>query len=193
MLPTMDALARAVSILGHPVLVLPAAVWLAAAPGAAAGRTLTGFAVFGLLVMGWSWWQVRRGSWRHVDASAQAERRALNRFLLAGLALGTLLAWRFAAAPVALAIGLSLLLVLAAILSTRWCKLSLHIAFATYAAVLLWRLGPWAVALGLAFAAVLAWSRLALGRHVPRDLVAGAVAGGTAGLLFWPLLGWQGH
>lgn len=193
MLRSMDALARAVSILGHPALVLPAAVWLAAAPGGAPGQTLAGLAVFGLLVMGWSWWQVRRGHWRHVDASAHAERRALNRFLLAGLALGTLLAWRFATAPVALAIGLSLLLVLAAILSTRWCKLSLHIAFATYAAVLLWRLGPWAVALGLAFAAVLAWSRLALGRHVPRDLVAGAVAGGTAGLLFWPLLGWQGH
>lgn len=189
----MDALARTVSILGHPVLVLPAAVWLAAAPGEAPGQTLAGFAVFGLLVMGWSWWQVRRGSWRHVDASAHDERRALNRFLLAGLALGMLLAWRFAAAPVALAIGLSLLLVLAAILSTRWCKLSLHIAFATYAAVLLWRIGPWAVALGLAFAAVLAWSRLALERHVPRDLFAGAVAGGTAGLLFWPLLGWQGH
>jgi membrane-associated phospholipid phosphatase len=189
----MDALARTLSIFGHPVLVLPAAVWLAAAPGrAGTGKMLAGFAVFGLLVMGWSRWQVRRGRWLHVDASAQAERRALNRFLLFGLTLGTLLAWRFAAAPVAMAIGLSLLLVLAAILSARWCKLSLHVAFATYAAVLLWRIGPWAVGLGLVFAAVLAWSRLALKRHVQRDLFAGAIAGGVAGLLFWRLLGWQG-
>ena len=190
----MDGLARTLSILGHPVLVLPVAVWFAAAPGyARGGRMLAGFAVFGLLVMGWSWWQVRRGRWLHVAASAHAERRALNRFLLFALAFGTLLAWRFAAAPVALAIALSGLLVFAAVLSARWCKLSLHVAFATYAAVLLWRLGLWAVGLGLAFATALAWSRLVLERHAQRDLFAGAVAGGAAGLLFWRLLGWQGH
>lgn len=117
----------------------------------------------------------------------------MNRFLLFALAFGTLLAWRFAAAPVALAIALSGLLVVAAVLSARWCKLSLHVAFATYAAVLLWRLGLWAVGLGLAFATALAWSRLVLERHAQRDLFAGAVAGGAAGLLFWRLLGWQGH
>ena len=190
----MDGWARTLSRLGHPGLELPVAVWVAAAPGyARGGRMLAGFAVFGLLVMGWSWWQVRRGRWLHVDASAHAERRALNRFLLFALAFGTLLAWRSAAAPVALAIALSGLLVVAAVLSARWCKLSLHVAFATYAAVLLWRLGLWAVGRGLAFATALAWSRLVLERHAQRDLFAGAVAGGAAGLLFWRLLGWQGH
>ena len=32
-----------------------------------------------------------------------------------------------------------------------------------------------------------AWSRLALRRHEPRDLVAGAIAGTLAGAAFWPL------
>lgn len=189
----MNALARALSIVGHPVLVLPLAAWLAGARGGpGSGSTLAGFAGFGALVMGWSWWQVQRGHWTHVDASDRGERRTLNRFLLVALALGALLAWRFAPAPVALAIGLSLLLVLAALLSARWCKLSLHVAFASYAAVLLWRIGPWATALGLGFAAALAWSRWRLERHAPRDLVAGALAGAAAGLLFWRLSAWPG-
>lgn len=189
----MDALARALSIVGHPVLVLPLAAWLAGARGSpGSGTTLAGFAGFGALVMGWSWWQVGRGRWSHVDASGHGERRSLNRFLLVALALGALLAWRLAPAPVALAIGLSLPLVLAALLSARWFKLSLHVAFASYAAVLLWRAGPWATALGLGFTAALAWSRLRLQRHAPRDLVAGACAGVAAGLLFWRLSGWPG-
>src|SRR5205823_6559843 len=33
------------------------------------------------VVLGFSFWQVRRGHWQHVDASARAERRSLNLFL----------------------------------------------------------------------------------------------------------------
>ena len=47
-----------------------------------------------------------------------------------------------------------------------------------------WRFFPLVL---LLFAATVAWSRLALQRHTPRDLVAGAVAGALAGLAFWPL------
>ncbi len=202
MLRGMNALARALSILGHPVLVLPLAAWLAQAHGTGAGAAQAagapfggapaGLAVFGALVMGWCWWQVRRGRWRHVDASGPDERRMLNRFLLVALAGGALLAWRFASAGAALAVGLPLLMVAAALLTTHWCKLSLHVAFATYAAALLWGVGPWATILGLAFCAALAWSRWTLQRHAPRDLLAGAFAGGAAGLLFWRALAWQG-
>ncbi|HEU4408401.1 MAG TPA: hypothetical protein VFS43_24265 [Polyangiaceae bacterium] len=70
-------LARALSIAGHPLLVLPAAVM---APLAARGQGLRralpfalGFAAAGALVMGYSWWQVRRRRWAHVDASNQQE------------------------------------------------------------------------------------------------------------------------
>ncbi len=187
----MNALARTLSIVGHPVLVLPLAAWLAQARGAGAADAIA-LAAFGALALAWSWWQVRRGRWAHVDASAPAERRALNRFLLVALTAGTLLAWRFAPSALALAIGMSLPMVLAAVLMSAWCRLSLHVAFATYAALLLWQVGPWATALGLAFAAALAWSRLRLERHTPRDLAAGALAGGAAGLLFWRVLAWQG-
>lgn len=187
MLRHMQALARTLSIIGHPVVLLPLAAWLVAARGATDARTLAGMIGFGALVLTWSWWQVRRGRWQHVDASDTRERRSLNLFLLAVFTAGTLPAWRFAPREVAWAIGLSLPIIALAVISARWCKLSLHVAFATYAALLLWQLAPWATVSGLVFTALLAWSRLALARHAPRDLAAGAAAGGLSGLLFWLL------
>ena len=181
------ALARAVSILGHPMLVLPLAA-LALASGHRDGRDVVwlsvGFASFAMLVMGYSRWQVRRGRWRHVDASEHGERRALNRFLLMALTAAAALAvWR---GPVELAWGLALsaALIAVAILSAPWCKLSLHMAFVVFAAVLLARLGAgWALA-ALGFAVAVAWSRLRLQRHAPRDLLAGLLAGALAGWAF---------
>lgn len=185
------ALARALSISGHPMLVLPLAVVVIALVqgdrGAAAGAAL-GFGLFAALVMGFSWWQVRRGRWAHVDASARHERGSLNRFLLVALVAGALLvAWRGTQPLFALGMAMSAAMILVAMAATRWCKLSLHMAFAVFAAWLLRELGiAWMLA-ALLFAAAIAWSRLALHRHTPRDLVAGALAGSLAGAAFWPL------
>lgn len=187
---TRDRLARVVSILGHPLLVLPAALMLPAALRGGDPRTLqaafAGFALFAAIVMTWSWWQVRRGRWAHVDASQQSERRSLNRTLLAMITLGALLAWRTQRSPeLAVALALSACIVAVALLMVRWCKLSLHIAFAVYATGLLWPQGGWVIAVCCAFAAAVAWSRLQLSRHRPRDLVAGAAAGLLAALAYW--------
>lgn len=186
----MPAVARALSILGHPLVVLPCAVLLAMASAGdlhAAMQVAAGCALIGAVVMAHAWWQVRRGRWSHVDASASGERRSLNRFLLVLLLVGAACAWRFASHDAAIGLAVSATLVVAAMLSSRWCKLSLHVAFAMYAACLLWRIGPWATTLGFAFAASVAWSRLVLARHVARDVVAGALAGLAAGVAFWML------
>lgn len=188
-----NALARALSILGHPLLVLPAATLLLAAGDGADPQRLSRLALalggLAVLVMAYSWWQVRRRRWAHVDASNQGERRSLNRFLLAAFAIGAVLAWTWAGQrELALGLALSALLIALAMLSARWWKLSLHVAFAVFAAVLLWHMSWQACAGGLLFAAAVAWSRWVLTRHVPRDLIAGAAAGGLAGLLFWRLL-----
>lgn len=184
-------LARTVSILGHPLLVLPAAVLLLAVGDADAPRRVwpiaIAMAVLAAAVMGYSWWKVRSGRWTHVDASGREERRSLNRFLLPALAGGGLAAWFSGAHAFGLGLGVSALLVAAAMACARWCKLSLHLAFALFASLLLWHVSPWAGTAALALAGLLAWSRLALGRHAPRDLVMGTIAGTCAGLLFWRL------
>jgi hypothetical protein len=184
-------LARALSIAGHPMLALPLAVLaiaLAQGDARSAAWSALGFAAFAALVMAYSWWQVRRGRWSHVDASATHERSTLNRFLLIALSMAAVLvAWRGGQPLLALGLALSAAMILAAMLTARWCKLSLHLAFAVFAACLLRELGvAWMLA-ALLFAAAVAWSRLALQRHTRRDLVAGALAGALAGLAFWPL------
>lgn len=186
-------LARTFSVVGHPALLLPsAALGLALARGEprTARWVAAGFITLGALVMGYAWWQVRRGRWTHVDASEGNERNALNRFLLPVLAAAALLVqWLDGPPPLALGLALSAGIVLAALLGARWCKLSLHLAFAMFAAMLLWKLG-WAWMLAtLVFAGALTWSRLILKRHVPRDLFAGALVGAAAGVAFWWLFG----
>src|SRR5690606_6562860 len=186
-------LARTLSILGHPLLSLPVAALLLAAHGGAGPARLSalvlGLGAIAAGVMGYSRWQVRRRRWRHVDASGRGERRSLNRFLLVLFAVATLAAWAWAPQrEFALGLALSALLVAAAILAARWCKLSLHVAFAMYASVLLVQLSWPACAAAVAFTIAVGWSRLALDRHAPRDLVAGAIAGLLAGLAFWRLL-----
>jgi membrane-associated phospholipid phosphatase len=181
-------LARAVSIIGHPTIVLPLAVLaltLQNGTRAQAAWTVAGLAMFAGLVMAYSKWQVRRGRWSHVDASSVEERRTLNGFLLVALGAGALLAMVLGA-PRELALGLSLSagVVLLAIRTQSRCKLSLHMAFVVFAAFLLGTASILAVLAGLAFAGLMAWSRLRLERHAPADIAAGAAAGSVAGLLF---------
>jgi hypothetical protein len=181
-------LARALSVLGHPALLMPlAASANAANRSGSAGLVFTVGAVsvaLALVVMLFSAWQVRAGRWHHVDASVPQERRSLN-LLLCGLLFGgaALLLALGAAPEVALGLGLGGVLVLLALLLQRWLKLSLHVAFASYAALLAWPAWGWMLA-GLGLAAAVAWSRLVLGRHRPPDLWAGALAGVLVGAVF---------
>jgi PAP2 superfamily. len=166
-----------------PLVVL--ALMAAQGNGRNVGWMAVGLAAFGLVVMAFSRGQVRRGKWRHVDASGKQERGSLNRFLLALLTGATLLCLLTGAPrPLILGLGLSAAMLVVAMATAHWCKLSLHLAFVTFAAMLLASLSWWLGMAGLLFAAAVAWSRLRLQRHVPRDLVVGACTGILAGLAF---------
>jgi len=181
-------LARALSIVGHPILAMPASVLvltLLRGEAQQAWAMAWAFASIAALVMAYSAWQVRCGQWAHVDASQHRERRTLNRFLLVVLAAGALVSlWSDVSREFVLGLALSASMVLVALLTQRWCKLSLHVAFALFAALLLALAGMWPLIIGLAFALLVAWSRLHLQRHTLRDVVAGAAAGFMAGLVF---------
>ena len=98
-------------------------------------------------------------------------RDSLNFALLAATTLAAVLAQVVAHdLRVALALGLAAGILVFALLTAGWWKLSLHVAFAAFAALLLWPLHPLATAAMLAFTAAIGWSRLRLARHAPRDL-----------------------
>jgi len=91
------AVARAVSIAGHPVVLLLVAALIAASRRGASLRQLWlisgALVTLGVVVLGFSWLQVRAGRWSHIDASVRNERNSLNVFLGAVCFLSAVLLW----------------------------------------------------------------------------------------------------
>jgi hypothetical protein len=180
--------ARALSVIGHPALLMPAAVAGSAAANGAPPRVLqlglaASVAVAACVIL-YSLVQVRAGRWSHVDASVPRERSQLNLVLCMLLFGAAGLLW-CSGQPRLLPLGLGLggAMVVAAQLLRRRLKLSLHTAFAVYAAALWWpNAGGAAVVLLLAVA--VSWSRLALRRHTGIEVTAGLLAGAAAGWVF---------
>lgn len=180
--------ARWLSILGHPALLVPAASAVALAladPGP--GRRMSILllpAAIALLTVAYAVRQVRRGAWTHVDASRPAERRGLQFVLLAlfgGLAL--LSSWREAPPAWGAALLGAAVVVGVAVLAARWCKPSLHFGFALFAAALPWP-HAWACGILLVLALAIGGSRVVLGRHTLPDLGVAGIAGLLAGAAY---------
>ena len=184
------AAARALSVVGHPALLVPVAVagaaWARQAPAAVLLVAVLASAAVAALVGVCSVAQVRAGRWGHVDASAPRERAQLNLFLVP-LLLGAALLLVLAGQPLFIAAGLAAgaAVVVVALGLRRWLKLSLHAAFAVFAAALWW---PHLVAVGasLLLAGGVAWSRLVLRRHHWHEVLLGLLVGAAAGaVLRW--------
>ncbi len=192
------ALARWISILGHPFVTVAAMVIGSGATGDAAPHphTATGAArglamillitvlpVAILMVR-----QVRRGAWANVDASDRRERPLLYAVCAAGVI--TLLIYLGLTQPRSSNVRgawatLTMLAVCA--FATRWLKVSLHMAFAAFATTTLLLLGSTIGWILLAALPPLAWSRLFLSRHRPAEVIAGGAIGLAAGLALYAL------
>jgi len=178
--------AKLLSFVGHPALLVPSAVVCAVAGAGrdAPGLWLAGLAAVSLAacVIAYSLLKVRAGRWRDVDASAPAERAQLTSFLFPLMATGAL-AMGLLGLPLSAVAGLGFgaAMVGVAHAAKRWLKVSLHAAFAVYAAALLW---PWpgVVIACLLLAAGVAWSRVVLGRHTVVEARVGLILGAAGGM-----------
>jgi membrane-associated phospholipid phosphatase len=178
----MNAVARWLSIVGHPfatslVMVLGVALRLGTPREAFRALlivTLVALVPVGALMVR----QVRRGSWDNVDASNRAERPLLFTVGIVALAvlLGAVGMFRPESFLLRGAAGVLAMLAVCAV-ATRWIKVSLHMAFAALATTTLLFLGSPAAWALLALLPALAWSRLALKRHTPAEVVVGVLVG----------------
>jgi hypothetical protein len=186
--PLVTLAARVLSVLGHPGLLVPAAVAVAASGEHVAPQLLpvalaTAVAVAAIVGI-YSLWQVRAGRWAHIDASNPDERHQLNLFLAALLGGAAALLWALGQ-PGSVALGPLLIGLVVGLthLLRRWLKVSLHAACALFSLALVWPhplLTP-----GLALlAAGVAWSRLVLGRHTSAEVLLGLGLGAAAGAAF---------
>lgn len=183
----MRAIARWVSILGHPIAMVAIMVTAVSMRHGSSGQAsrivgivlLLSAAPAALLMI----LQVRRGAWENVDASNPHERPTLLMTIALGLA--ALVIYFCLAHPQSFmmrgAVG-TLAMLAACAISARWLKVSLHMAFATLATTTLVLLGSpigWVL---LPLLPVLAWSRLLLLRHRATEVVAGFLVGLVTGL-----------
>ncbi|AKF07378.1 hypothetical protein DB32_004527 [Sandaracinus amylolyticus] len=177
------------SIVGHPVVVVPSAIVLAttgqaslAEAGAVLGTVLVAMAVIGAyLAHG-----VRTGRLSHIDVSRREERGTF--YLVSILATGgAALALNAGGAPRGAVIGCACgcAVFLAGSVANRVIKASLHTAFPILAAAI--AAPPIARAAFLVAALAIAWSRIALGRHTAREVIAGGAIGAGAALAFLAL------
>lgn len=184
----MRQVARWISIVLHPFVMMVLSVAVIAERRGGRKEALWSVGLIGLfsilpiaLLMAS---QVRRGAWRDVDASGRNERPTLYVAGIGGMAAmicylivfepGSFLLW-------GTLVMLGLLVVCAVL--TVWVKVSLHMAAATASATVVMLVGsPWGWVLGCILP-VLAWSRLALGRHRLEEVVLGFSLGLMAGLI----------
>jgi membrane-associated phospholipid phosphatase len=184
--------ARAFSILGHPAVLMPLAVAASArAQMASAGQirnAVLACVAVAVATLVFSALKVRRGQWAHIDASQLAERSQLNVFLVALLwGAAAALHWLGQPRVVVAGLGLSGLIVAVAYAARSGLKISLHAAFAVYAAGIAWP-APWMSAAIALLAIGVAWSRVVLQRHTLAEVLVGAALGAAAaGVLHWVL------
>jgi hypothetical protein len=186
----MNAVARWISILAHPFVMVGLMVGVAASRSGPPRETLRAMSLVALVALVpvalLMWLQVRRGAWQNVDASNARERPAL--FWVGGAALLVLLVYLRLRQPESFLIrGSVAVLAMMGVcaLATRWVKVSLHLAFATLAATSLLLLGSPLGWLLVAVLPALAWSRLALGRHRSIELALGVAAGALTGVALY--------
>ena len=183
----MLSAARWVSIALHPfvmALVMAGALEVERGIAAAARTVAVVGALFVLPLAALTTRQVRRGAWGTVDASEPRERPVL--FAVGAASLLVLLVYFARARPgspfVAGTAGAVAMVGLCAIL-TPWLKVSLHLAAAALAASVLLGHGlplGWLLTAALP---VLAWSRVALGRHRWPEVLVGLTIGVCTGVV----------
>ena len=190
---TVYKIARIVSVAGHPFVLLPLTVVIAALYNASPARAFTiGLVtvlatVFPLLFIIRR--KVKAGKWSDHDVSEHSERGNFYTIVIVIVALSGLLFW-FLDFPRSLLIGIGIgvCLLLTAMIINRWSKISLHLIFAFYCAVSLFAVGFWIGAGFIMLATAVGWSRVVLKRHTPAQVLSGAALGTSAGLLLLKMI-----
>lgn len=183
----IPSIAKWVSILAHPFVLVAIMVAVAGSHFASGTEVLyPALLVLAIVLVPTSivmFVQVRRKRWSNTDASNISERPWLLLVIL--IALMVLLGFLLLQDPHSFLIKgvfASGLMVLVALIGTRWVKMSLHMAFAGFACTLLCILGSIVGYMLLVVIPLLAWSRVALARHRPHELILGLALGVLAGL-----------
>jgi membrane-associated phospholipid phosphatase len=130
--------------------------------------------------------QVRRGAWKHVDASERGERPMLYAIGIgASLVMVGYLYVMVPGSPMIRSTLIVLGVLFLCALALRWVKISLHLLFVAIAATAMVLMRSPLAWIYVPLVPLLAWSRLVLARHTVVEVVLGAVIGAATGYAFF--------
>jgi hypothetical protein len=178
-LSSTTALARALSVAGHPFVVLPLTVALLT-------RSLFWTAVVSasttipLLVIIAR--KVRRGTWSDFDVSRHEQRSGLYYVGIPLILLSAVILYLLGAGPELMrGISAGAAMFIAGLLGNRFLKISMHMMCAAFCAVSLGNAYPSSAVAVLPCVAAIAWSRRHLQRHTWTEIAVGLLIGTVAG------------
>lgn len=186
--PKSLKIARIISVIGHPFVLLSLTVLIVAFHRTHPLRALTIGGVTVLSTVTPLLFIIRRkvsaGKWSDHDVSDASERKSFYPIAITVCTLATFVFYLLDF-PRALVVGMliSLVILLAAMLINHRSKISLHVIFAMYFAVSLFAVSYWSGAGFLLLAAVIGWSRVRLERHNLTQVLSGAFLGAIAGIV----------
>ncbi len=187
--PYQFTLARMISVIGHPFVLMPLLTGIVAFNVLPASEALVvELIALGVVIIPASVFtvvRVRQGAWGDLDVSDQRHRNQFYAILLPLLLIVAVLSW-LSDVPRAIPLGaLSIItLVAAAFLLNAWVKVSLHTGFAVFAAETFFLFGPTLGGVVLVLAILVGWSRTVLGRHTATEVVLGGILGALVGAAF---------
>lgn len=185
-------LARAISIVLHPFVLIPLSIAFVALRSMShrdavlyASLITVGTIVPVMILIAL---KMRSGEWTNFDVSVREQRPQL--YIAAFiLSVGVALIQRWMHLPPDFVRGTTAACVLIALgaLANLRLKLSLHCAFAAFLGCSFLKLNPIFAITLLVLVPLLAWSRVFLRRHTTAEVIAGTVLGGIVGLAltFW--------
>jgi membrane-associated phospholipid phosphatase len=182
-------LARWISVIGHPFLLMPVLTGIIAyhllPPHEA---LLAELVALGVVIVPAGLYTIRRvhkGSWSDLDVSKRHERTQFYGILLPLLCILAVVAW-VANVPRSIPLGSLAIIGLVAIayLMNNWMKISLHTGFAIFVALTLYLINPVLATAALLLACCVAWSRVVLQRHTLREVLLGGALGCLVGGTF---------
>lgn len=179
---------RWISIVGHPFIVMPVAILVASADGGSTSVPVPVLVAVGLMMAVLALYiarQMKRGEATDVDVSKRSDRpRVYFVAIVAAITATAFLYVRELESPATRGLAVTTGLFLVCAIANSWIKVSLHSAFAMLAAGIVWPAHP---AIGWLFAGaapVIAWGRVAYGRHTWKEVALGLALGALAAMVY---------
>lgn len=182
-------LARLISVLGHPFLLMPLLTGVIAYHFLPPQQALIAEVIaLGVVIVPagiYTIARVRAGTWENLDVSNPGDRNQFYGILLPLLTLLAVVAL-IADVPKAISLGVFAIVALVgtAFAINRWIKISLHTGFAVFVAVTLFSIQSSLGITMLLLAGLVAWSRVVLRRHSFKEVLLGATLGLVIGFAF---------